>query len=168
MAQGIDIEQRKRRPQKVSNKSGKKRLHARFVNNVFERIFSIDTSCFLHHPAVILRIEGGKRQNQIKPERPKIGNAQQDRPPGPREIVDLTRAQPSLLQVAHLAIDHVQLERLDLIFELVDRLDKFLRGLLRFKCRLARAPLLRVLEPRNSSILILDRAHSQGNNSRPG
>ena len=80
------------------------------------------------------------------------------------EIFDLTRAQPDLL--SHLAIDHLQLERLGPVFELVDRVDKFLRGLLRFKRRLARAPLL--LEPRNSSILILNRAHSQGENSRPG
>jgi hypothetical protein len=84
------------------------------------------------------------------------------------EIVDLTRAQPDLL--AHLAIDHLQLERLDLIFELVDRLDELLRGLLRFKCRLTSAPAL-LLKPRNSSVLNvlnLDRAQSRAKNPCPG
>jgi hypothetical protein len=44
--------------------------HAHFVNSVFEKIFSIGTSYFLHHAAVILKCdpkrEKGEREKQIK------------------------------------------------------------------------------------------------------
>jgi hypothetical protein len=41
-----------RPPERVKQKRGD---HAHFVNSLFENTFSIGTSCFLHHAAVILR-----------------------------------------------------------------------------------------------------------------
>lgn len=40
------------------------RLHAHFVNSVFEKISSIGISCFLHHAAVTLRTKTGSNQNE--------------------------------------------------------------------------------------------------------
>jgi hypothetical protein len=77
----------------------KKMSHAHFVSSVFEKIFSIGTSCFLHHAAVILRSVGETRSEEEY-------NDWQRHSDVPRvEVVDLTRSQCDLLP--RLAIDHL-------------------------------------------------------------
>jgi hypothetical protein len=52
----------------------RKKSHAHFVNSVFEKIFSIGTSYFLHHAAVILRFVKRPDQKRVSEGHKNIGD----------------------------------------------------------------------------------------------
>ena len=79
MAQETVKEKRSGRPQKGQTKE---MFHAHFVDSVFENVFPISTSCFLHRAAAILRTKEGGSKTRLDQNEQTRGNVGQDCPPG--------------------------------------------------------------------------------------